>query len=70
MHEKLSSDAGRKIHAQRTLTFEPMFEIIKSVTGLWELLLRGLDRVASEWSLVCLAHNIKRLYALRRAKMA
>ena len=47
-----------------------MFGIIKSVMGFREFLLRGLDRVTCEWTLVSLAYNVKRLYALRGAKMA
>ena len=39
-----------------------MFGIIKSVMGFRQFLLRGLDCVRSEWSLV--AWNIKRMQAL------
>jgi Transposase DDE domain len=38
--------------------------IIKSVIGFRQFLLRGLDRVRGEWSLVTTAWNIKRMYAL------
>ena len=70
MREKLASDEGRKIYAKRKQTVEPVFGIIKSVLGFREFLLRGLDRVTTEWSLVSLAYNVKRLYALRVAQMA
>ena len=70
MRDKLTSDEGRKIYSKRKQTVEPVFGIIKSVMGFRQFLLRGLDRVTSEWSLVCLAYNIKRLHVLREAKMA
>jgi hypothetical protein len=38
--------------------------IIKSVMGLRQFLLRGLDCVRGEWSLVTMAWNIKRMHAL------
>jgi Transposase DDE domain len=48
----------------RKQTPEPVFGIIKSVTGFRQFLLRGLDRVRGEWSLVTMSWNIKRMYAL------
>ena len=41
-----------------------MFGIIKSVMGFRQFLLRGLDCVRGEWSLVTMAWNIKRMHAL------
>jgi hypothetical protein len=38
------------------------FGIIKSVLGFRQFSLRGLDKVRSEWSLVTLACNIKRMW--------
>ena len=43
---------------------EPVFGIIKSVLGFRQFLLRGLDRVRGEWSLVAMAWNLKRVFAL------
>ena len=43
---------------------EPVFGIIKSVLGFRQFLLRGLDKVRGEWSLVTMAWNIKRIFAL------
>jgi hypothetical protein len=42
-----------------------VFGIIKSVMGFRQFLLRGLGCVRGEWSLVTMAWNIKRMYALR-----
>ncbi len=70
MRQKLTSDEGRRIYAKRKHTVEPVFGIIKSVMGFREFLLRGLDRVRGEWNLVCLAYNVKRLYALTGRQLA
>ena len=42
----------------------PVFGIIKSVLGFRQFLLRGLDRVRGEWSLVTMAWDMKRMFAL------
>lgn len=55
---------NKAVYARRKCTAEPVFGIIKAVTGFRQFLLRGLDQVAGEWNLVCIAYNIKRLYAL------
>ncbi|MBS3762882.1 MAG: IS1182 family transposase [Planctomycetes bacterium] len=64
MKEKLESEAGRRMYAKRKMTVEPVFGIIKHVMGFRQFLLRGLEKVRSEWRLVCLAYNVKRLFRL------
>ena len=64
MKEKLESEAGRRMYAKRKQTVEPVFGIIKNVMGFRQFLLRGLEKVRSEWRLVCLAYNVKRLFSL------
>lgn len=64
MKHRLKTIAGKAIYAKRKSTVEPVFGIIKAVMGFRQFLLRGLDLVAGEWDLVCIAYNIKRLYAL------
>ena len=44
-----------------------MFGIIKQAMGFHHFLLRGLEKVSGEWTLVALAWNLKRLKVLRRA---
>ena len=65
MSHKLKTKAGRALYASRKQTVEPVFGIIKSVMGFRQFLLRGLVLVTGEWSLVCLAWNLKRMAALR-----
>ncbi len=67
MQEKLRTEAGRAMYALRKQTVEPVFGIIKSVMGFRQFLLRGLEKVSGEWDLVCLAYNVKRLWAIKTA---
>ena len=64
MAHRLVTPDGKKLYALRKQTPEPVFGIIKSVLGFRQFLLRGLDRVRGEWSLVTMAWNMKRLFAL------
>src|ERR1700704_1827067 len=59
----LRTPQGKKLYALRKQTPEPVFGIIKSVMGFRQFLLRGLDNVQGEWSLVTMAWNMKRMYA-------
>jgi len=68
MAHRLVTPAGKKLYALRKQTPEPVFGIIKSVLGFRQFLLRGLDRVRGEWSLVTMAWNMKRLFALNPAR--
>jgi transposase len=66
MAHKLQTRAGRKTYALRKQTVEPVFGIIKSVMGFRQFLLRGLKKVTGEWTLACLAWNLKRMAVLRQ----
>ena len=65
MSHRLKTKAGRALYALRKQTVEPVFGIIKSVMGFRQFSMRGLDKVRGEWSLVCLAWNLKRMAVLR-----
>lgn len=52
-------------YALRKQTVEPVFGIIKSMMGFRQFSLRGLQKVSGEWTLVCLAWNLKRMATLR-----
>src|SRR5215472_1665731 len=64
MAHRLATPEGKKLYAQRKHTPEPVFGIVKSVLGFRQFLLRGLDKVHGEWSLVTMAWNMKRIFAL------
>jgi len=67
MGHRLATPEGKRLYALRKQTPEPVFGIIKSVMGFRQFLLRGLDKVRGEWSLVTMAWNIKRMFALAGA---
>ena len=67
MRHRLQTKEGKKRYALRKQTPEPVFGIIKSVLGFRQFLLRGLDKVRGEWSLVTMAWYIKRMFALAGA---
>ena len=64
MRQRLQSSAGQQLYKLRQQTVEPVFGIIKSALGFRQFLLRGTVKVATEWTLVCLAYNLKRLHRL------
>ena len=64
MAYRLKTPEGKKLYALRKQVPEPVFGIIKSVMGFRQFLLRGLDQARGEWSLVTMAWNMKRLFAL------
>jgi transposase len=65
MQTKMQGKEARRRYAKRKQTVEPVFGIIKAVMGFRQFRLRGLARVALEWTLTALAYNVRRLYALR-----
>jgi transposase len=65
MKAKLETDQGKARYKKRKQTVEPVFGIIKSAIGFTRFHLRGLQKVASEWLLVALAYNCRRLHNLQ-----
>ena len=64
MKRKLKTKAGKTVYAARKTIVEPVFGQIKQARGFRQFLLRGIGKVRAEWSLVCLTHNILKLYRL------
>jgi hypothetical protein len=67
MAHRLRTPEGKKLYALRKQTPEPVFGIIKSVLGFRQFLLRGIEAVRGEWSLVTMAWNLKRMFVLTLA---
>src|ERR1700712_3066634 len=67
MAHRLKTTEGKTLYALRKQTPEPVFGIIKSALGFRQFLLRGLDNVSGEWSLVTMAWNMKRMFVLASA---
>jgi len=64
MAYKLRTEIGQAIYRLRKCTVEPVIGIIKEILGFRQFSLRGLAAVTGEWSLVCLAFNLKRMHIL------
>ena len=64
MKRKLKTKAGRAIYARRKTIVEPVFGQIKQARGFRQFLLRGVEKVRSEWALVCTTHNLLKLHRL------
>jgi transposase len=61
MREKIRAGGHDTPYRLRKQLPEPVFGQIKQARGFRQFLLRGLDKVANEWALVCLAHNMLKL---------
>src|SRR5712691_8321836 len=62
MAAKVRSPAGQALYSRRKVIVEPVFGQIKEARGFRRFLLRGLDKVRGEWRLVCLGHNLLKLW--------
>lgn len=62
MARKLRMKKGRETYAQRKWITEPVFGQIKRGMGFAQFLLNGIDKMRSEWRMVCMAHNLKKLW--------
>jgi transposase len=62
MAAKVRTPEGRALYARRKVIVEPVFGQIKGVRGFRRFLLRGLAKVRGEWRLVCLTHNLLKIW--------
>jgi transposase len=62
MRRLLATVRGKKIYGRRKETVEPVFGQIKDERGFRRFLLRGHEKVKAEWTLICLTHNVLKLY--------
>jgi transposase len=70
MAAKVRSLEGRALYARRKVIVEPVFGQIKEARGFRRFLLRGLDNIRAEWSLVCLTHNLLKIWRYTCASIA
>jgi hypothetical protein len=67
MWHKLASKAGREVFSRRKVIVEPVFAQIKHVRGFRQFLLRGLGQVEAEWLLVCMTHNLLKVFRAQKS---
>jgi len=62
MRAKLQTAAGHAIYALRKAIVEPVFGQIKGIRGFRRFSVRGVAKVQAEWALICLTHNLLKLF--------
>ena len=62
MAAKVRTPEGRAVYARRKVIVEPVFGQIKEARGFRRFLLRGLAKIRGEWRLVCLTHNLLKIW--------
>jgi transposase len=67
MNKVLKSEGGKKSYKKRKQTVEPVFGIIKEILGFRRFSLRGEFETDCEWSLICIAYNLKRFFKMSMA---
>ena len=67
MKRKLQTKVGKAVYAARKCVVEPVFGQIKQARGFRQFLLRGLKKVQGEWALLCMTHNLLKVYAALKA---
>lgn len=59
----LTSEEGQRLRAARSTEVETVFGHLKPNMGFRRFHLRGLEKVKTEWGLVSIAHNLRKLAA-------
>lgn len=62
MRRKLKTTQGKSVYRLRKAIVEPVFGQIKHARGFRQFLLRGKESVSHEWDLICLTHNLRKLF--------
>jgi transposase len=62
MASKVRTPAGRAVYARRKVIVEPVFGQIKEARGFRRFLLRGVAKIRGEWRLVCVTHNLLKIW--------
>lgn len=62
MARKLQTKRGAAVYAVRKAIVEPVIGQIKQARGFRQFLLRGVAKVRGEWALVCMTHNVLKMY--------
>ena len=65
MRAKLRTEGGRAVYGLRKGVVEPVFGQIKGARGFRRFCLRGLEKIKGEWRLVCLTHNLLKIWRYR-----
>jgi transposase len=61
MRQAIDSPRGRALYSRRIATVEPVFANIRHHKRMSRFTLRGATKVATQWQLYCLVHNIEKI---------
>ena len=70
IRQKLKTDVGKQTYCNRLATVEPTFGNMKFNLGFDHFLLRGQEKVRGEFDLMCIAHNLNKIYRYKMATAA
>jgi len=65
MRQKVGTPKGQEVYRLRKVIAEPVFGQTKECRGFRRFAFRGLDNVSAEWILICLTHNVLKLFRSR-----
>src|SRR5260370_37309882 len=67
MRKKIDDGGFETPYRLRKQVVEPVFGQIKQARGFRQFLLRGVEKVRAEWAMICIAHNLLKLFTLAKA---
>jgi hypothetical protein len=67
MAKKVRSKRGRETYSRRKAIVEPVFGQIKGARGIRQFSMRGMKKMQGEWALICLTHNLLKLFRAQPA---
>jgi hypothetical protein len=70
MARKLRTKKGRETYAKRKGMIEPIIGQIKQARNFRQFLLRGMEKMRGEWRLICMTHNLLKLFQSGQAAIA
>lgn len=70
MRQKLKTAAGQAVYKWRKAIVEPVFGQTKEARGFRRFSFRGLTKVAAEWDLIALTHNLLKLWRAQPCPLA
>ena len=62
MRAELDTETGRALYRMRQAIVEPVIGYIKDLRGFRRFALRRLSRVRAEWRIICMTHNLLKLF--------
>ena len=62
MRRKLRSLSGQRTYRRRREIVEPVWGVLKEQRGMWRFRMRGLAKVAIEFTLAATALNLTRIW--------